>query len=1481
MAKRKPLTKRIHGSKHTFYSADPAQVRKPGPAAHTVEAQLRKLNRTYALLSAINQAIVRMREPRSLFEMACRIAVEQGGFCMAWIGLLDPLNKQVSPVMYAGEGHGYLDKLHISLDDSEHSFGPTATAIRTGQHIVVNDIANDPRMEPWRAAALQSGYRASAAFPLIVAGEVRGTLNLYASEPAFFNADELTVLDEMAADIAFALAFTEQEEQRKWAETHLRQSEERFRTLYETMLDGVVYQNRQGEIISANPAAERILGMSLNQMRGLTSLDPRWHAINEDGSAFNGQHHPAMHSLRTGLPVGDVVMGVYNPQHNSTTWININAVPQFLPGETTPFQVYATFRDITRQKQDEHILQKRLELMNYAADHSFDTVMQKAVDQLCLLVDSPVGFFHELINDTQDVRLLAWSTRTLVEFCEAQGQGMHYALSAAGVWADAARTGKTLIANDYPTMPNRKGLPTGHTPLHRVMVVPIIRNNHVLALIGVGNKETAYSATDLDIATRFADYLWDVAARKQAENEANYRQALLEKVIQLGKNMTAITDLPQCLNQLYRSVQQDLGFDRVGLFLYDSATDTICAPQHTPWAATVQDTPWNSFDTERSDLWHDALHSPSGMTVISDYQATYHPAPADELYGVKQHIIIAAWAGDTPVALISVDNLHSQRTITPADIEALQLFAGYAGLAIQNAHLHAGLEQRIKERTAEVQDLYDNAPNGYHSIDEHGIFVMVNQTELRWLGYTREEVVGKKAIHDLLTPQTRHVFTDAFPAFKVQGSVHNLEYELIRKDGSSLPILLNATAIYDTNGKYVQSRSTIIDITERKRAEQALRESEERLNFLLAKTPAIIFTMAVTTTFTLTFISESVRTVLGYEPEQYLKQPDFWLRQMHPADISNIRANTAALMKTGHAIWESRFQRSDGVYHWLSIGVTLRRDDQGQPLEIIGYAVDINEEKNAQHALQLSEAHLRQSRDELSLANAELSRAVRAKDEFLANMSHELRTPLNAILAISESLQEQLRGPLNERQMASLRNIEASGRHLLALINDILDLSKVEAGGLDVQRELVAIADVCQASLLFVKQMATKKTLKLAVHLSDQLAVVEADPKRLKQMLVNLLSNAVKFTPVGGKVSLYVTTDAEAGVVRFTVEDTGIGIAPADMARLFQPFMQLDSSLSRQHEGTGLGLALVRHLAELHCGSVMVESELGAGSRFTIALPYHAPVRLATAPTVIRPVMLERVYNALVIEASESAAEQLVRYLQELNIPATIYPQSKGVLEHALRVQPNLIFLDLMMPGQSGWELLAQLKADPRTQAIPVIIVSVVDERRKGLAAGAAAYLVKPVTRELLRQAVNTVMNPTVPTPVPTVIARATSAAKGLPVLLVEDNEANILAIGDYLEDKGYQLTVARNGYEALDLVRAKGPAVILMDIQMPEMDGLEATRRLRAQPEYDQIPIIALTALAMPGDRERCLATGANEYLTKPVSLKWLIETIERLVKK
>jgi CheY-like chemotaxis protein len=386
----------------------------------------------------------------------------------------------------------------------------------------------------------------------------------------------------------------------------------------------------------------------------------------------------------------------------------------------------------------------------------------------------------------------------------------------------------------------------------------------------------------------------------------------------------------------------------------------------------------------------------------------------------------------------------------------------------------------------------------------------------------------------------------------------------------------------------------------------------------------------------------------------------------------------------------------------------------------------------------------------------------------------------------------------------------------------------------------------------------------------------------LKQILVNLLSNAVKFTPEGGQIGLEVVGDPLKDVVHLTVWDTGIGISSEGMNHLFQPFVQLDSSLARRYGGTGLGLSLVYRMVELMGGSISVESEIDVGSRFTISLPWSS--------TEISPYPGEGIdqqahpgpsipglQHTLIIDRSLPAINQLTRYLSDLGVSTTVFTDADLKLERITALQPDLIILDIALTAPPNRTILTQLKAAAETKLIPVLIYSEVDERVQSSKLGVAAYLLKPANRHQFYDALTQIFDsPARFRSSPPLIA-ATRKAQNQPlILMAEDNEDNIATVIDYLMLKGYRVVVARNGLEAFERTREEVPDLILMDIQMPKMDGLETTRRLRHDPDLKEIPIIALTALVMPGDREHCLAAGANEYLSKPVSLKVLVSAIE-----
>ncbi len=694
----------------------------------------------------------------------------------------------------------------------------------------------------------------------------------------------------------------------------------------------------------------------------------------------------------------------------------------------------------------------------------------------------------------------------------------------------------------------------------------------------------------------------EISERKQVEEALRLDDARLEALLWFG-TMTAasekeITDF--ALEEGVRLTNSEIGYlhfindDQVTLQLFTWSKEVYknCYAEKT-----------NHYPLELAGVWVDCIRQRRHV-IHNDYQHLPDKKgyPVGHIHVVR-HLSVPVLDGDRVVAVAGVGNKAEPYDET--DARQLSLFMNgmwvllqrkRAELAIQQ--LNAELEQRVKERTTEVQDLYNNAPCGYHSLDPDGLIVHINDTELRCLKYTRDELVGRKHFTDLLTENSSRLFQQNYPLLKKHGWVKDLELEMIRKNGTTLPVLLSETAVRDATGSYVMSRSTVFNIADRKRAEESRRQSEERFRRYFDLSLVGMAIASVDKAWV--EVNDRLCEILGYSQTELTQLT--WVDVTHPDDLAADMDQFSRVLAgaiDGYSL-DKRFVRKDSQIIYASISVKCLRHADGSVDCFLLLLQDITDRKQA-------EAALHQSRDELSATNAALAKAVRLKDEFLASMSHELRTPLTGILNLSEALQEQVYGPLNEKQLKSLHTIEESGQHLLELINDILDLSKIEAGQFDLQLEKCVVGDVCRSSLQLIKGIANKKHQQISFTINLPAISLCADARRLKQMLFNLLGNAVKFTSAGGNIGLQVEGDAEAGVVRFSVWDTGIGIAADDLPKLFKPFTQLDSRLARHYSGTGLGLSLVQRMADLHGGSVSVESTPGQGSRFTITLPWIAP----------------------------------------------------------------------------------------------------------------------------------------------------------------------------------------------------------------------------------------------------------------------------------
>ncbi len=522
-------------------------------------------------------------------------------------------------------------------------------------------------------------------------------------------------------------------------------------------------------------------------------------------------------------------------------------------------------------------------------------------------------------------------------------------------------------------------------------------------------------------------------------------------------------------------------------------------------------------------------------------------------------------------------------------------------------------------------------------------------------------------------------------------------------------------------------------------------------------------------------------------------------------------------------------------------------------------------------------AELDQRTRELEDANLRIREADRMKSQFLANMSHELRTPLNSIIGFSDVLLNRLPKDMPPRFGRFLSNIHASGQHLLGIINDLLDLSKIEAGRMELCLEPVELALVVQGVCSIMHGSAHQRHIGFTVELPEDLPAIEADPVKIKQILYNLVSNAVKFSDDGATVTITATrVDGAAGepdVVRLAVVDAGVGIDPVNHRVIFEEFRQVDGSSTRSHGGTGLGLALVKRLVELHGGTISVTSALGRGSTFTVTLPVRF---LGDAATVAEPLHAtldlpeEEGARVLVVEDDPTAFEVMRAHLAAASYVPVRARNGDEAVALAHQVRPVAITLDIILPGPDGWEVLRRLKADPTTAAIPVIMVSVLDNHDLAVTLGAADYLTKPVTAEALISRLGK-------------LAPRTPGRDAAPHLLLIDDDPGL---HELMEEKlvslGYRVAHALNGREGLaSAVRAK-PELIILDLMMEEMDGFEVASRLKAEEATAAIPVVVLTAKEMDrADHQRLRGKIAALVGKVDIPGDRLVQVIERVLKE
>lgn len=879
------------------------------------------------------------------------------------------------------------------------------------------------------------------------------------------------------------------------------------------------------------------------------------------------------------------------------------------------------------------------------------------------------------------------------------------------------------------------------------------------------------------------------------------------------------------------------------------------------------------------------------------------------------------------------------------------------------------------------------SPLAIIAVDPQERVILWNGSAEKMFGWSEEEVLGKP-----LPNLPSEVARNALGIDVHAGAVRGLESVRVRKDGSRVPVRIWSAPIASLGGRLSmltdlteahEAARVLADLVEKEHAAHELAVAGQRFSLLLEAAPDSILEVdaqgkiVVANTEAARMFQYSREELTGLPIEALLPER---FRGGHLSHRMHYASNPVRRpMGAGLDLFAVR---KDGTELAVDINLSPLNDgvENGHVMCVVR---DVSQRRGNEEKIRVLNQRLeRRSSElaalnqELSLRNQEVERANRLKSEFLASMSHELRTPLNTILGFSELLSEENAGILNEKQKRFLNHIQRDASHLLELINDVLDLSKVEAGRLELRPEKFPMAVAAAEVLTSVRPLSATKGIALDSDLDTEL-ILNADRLRFKEILYNLLSNAIKFTPSGGRV--WIESSLFDGSVCIMVGDTGIGISSQDQEPIFESFRQASATTKGVREGTGLGLAITKRLVEHHGGKIWVESEPGRGSRFFFTLPLTEADEEALLPS-------QGLTSQLLLLASHVTAfrDELLPDLQQEGFRTETAASGADAFQKTKELRPDLVLLDMELLGRSGWEILHELKTSPETRAIPVVILSPNDERKMGIALGAAECLVKPITGAALVQAVRRILNPEgalrvlivdddVQTrelladtlmneghtplsaryaaealrilatsrvdavvldlilpgrsgfdvltdiradpklaPLPVIVLtvkdltereretltaqgalvyakgggwrqrlleelrRLHRSAKGKRVLVADDNPAGRELVREALADQVSLIVEAADGREALEKIRETRPDLVLLDIQMPEMDGYAVLREIRKDPALARLRVVALTAFAMQGDRERALEAGFDDYLTKPITVAKLKTQLE-----